>query len=130
MTFTPSANTLVGDELVAFVKKNGSMSRTELAQAAGYTSVTKEGKTRTNFTAMQEALLAATGITLGKGANRVGPGGRKLSYVAKVQGNNNLLVGKAYTALMGLNPGDEFTIKLSKNGIRLTPVGGAADDEE
>ena len=130
MTFTPTATTLVGDELLSFVKKNTGMSKTELAEATGYTSVTKDGKTRCNFAAMQEALIKATGINLGGGAEQRGPGGRKLSYVAKVQGNNNLLVGHAYTAQLGLKPGDQFTIKLTKNGIRLTPVGGAADDEE
>lgn len=130
MTFTPTASTLVGDELLTFVKKNSSMSKTELAEATGYTSVTKEGKTRSNFAAMQEALINATGIILGGGgSNRVGPGGRKLSYVAKVQGNKNLLVGHAYTSQLGLQPGDEFTIKLTPSGIRLTPVGGAEDDE-
>jgi len=45
----------------------------------------------------------------------VGQGGRKLSYVTKVQFNGNLLIGKAYTALLGLQPGDEFEIKLAKS---------------
>ncbi len=43
-----------------------------------------------------------------------GKGGRKLSYVATVQGNGNLLVGKAYTAMLDLQPGDEFEIKLGR----------------
>ena len=54
--------------------------------------------------------------------------GRKLSYVTKVQFNGNLLIGKAYTALIDLKPGDEFQIKLGRKQIRLVPVGG--DDEE
>ncbi len=53
-----------------------------------------------------------------------------MSYVATVQGNGNLLVGKAYTAQLDLKPGDEFEIKLGKKQIRLIPVGGAAEDEE
>ena len=53
----------------------------------------------------------------------VGKGGRKLSYTAKVQGNGNLLVGKAYTAKLDLEPGDEFEIKLGKKQVRLIPVG-------
>ena len=52
-----------------------------------------------------------------------------MSYTAKVQGNGNLLVGKAYTAMLELEPGAEFTIKLGKKAIRLVPV-GAEDDEE
>ena len=59
-----------------------------------------------------------------------GVGGRKLSYIAKVQGNGNLLVGKAYTAMLGLEPGAEFEIKLGKKAIRLIPVGGSEDESE
>ena len=39
-------------------------------------------------------------------------------------GQWNLLVGKAYTAMLGLDPGAEFDIKLGKKAIRLVPVGG------
>jgi hypothetical protein len=45
-----------------------------------------------------------------------------------VQFNGNLMVGKAYTAMLDLQPGDEFDIKLGKRQIRLVPVGGS--DEE
>jgi hypothetical protein len=48
--------------------------------------------------------------------------------VATVQGNGNLLVGKAYTAQLGLQPGDEFEIKLGRKQVRLVPVG--SDGEE
>ena len=65
------------------------------------------------------------GAGRGKGA---GTPGRKLSYVATVQGNGNLLVGKAYTAMLGLEPGDEFEIKLGRKQVRLVPVG--SDGEE
>ena len=51
----------------------------------------------------------------------IGKGGRKLSYTATVQGNGNLLIGKAYTALLDLKPGDEYKIKLGKKQIRLLP---------
>ena len=58
-----------------------------------------------------------------------GQGGRKLSYVATVQGNGNLLVGKAYTAMLDLQPGDEFEIKLGRKQIRLIPAGSSEDDD-
>ena len=131
MTFTPSATTLVGDELLSFVKKNNGLSKTELAEATGYTSKTKEGKTRCNFAAMQEALIAATGIVLGGGSDsKVGVGGRKLSFVAKVQGNGNLLIGKAYTEKLGLSTADDLQTKPGKKAIRLVPVGGVPEDDE
>lgn len=56
-------------------------------------------------------------------------GGRKLSYKAVIQGNGNLLLGKANTAMLDLQPGDEFEIRLSKKkGVTLVPMG--AEDEE
>ena len=52
-----------------------------------------------------------------------------MSYTAKVQGNGNLLVGKAYTAMLELEPGAEFEIKLGKKAIRLIPVGGSEEED-
>jgi len=40
-----------------------------------------------------------------------------------------MLVGRAYTTLLDLKPGDEFEIKLGKKQIRLVPA-GAVDEEE
>ena len=77
-----------------------------------------------------EALLEAKGVNLSSGGAAIGKGGRKLSYIAKVQGNGNLLIGKAYTAMLNLEPGDEFEIKLGKKAIRLIPTGAAAEHSE
>ena len=120
---------LTGTELLTKVKELGDVSKTELATQCGYVSKKKDGSDRVNFTAFYEALLGAKGIELGGGA-AIGKGGRKLSYVATVQGNGNLLVGKAYTAMLDLNPGDEFEIKLGKKAIRLIPVGGSEEESE
>jgi hypothetical protein len=38
-------------------------------------------------------------------------------------------VGKAYTALLDIKPGDEFEIKLGRKQIRLVPA-GSSDDED
>jgi hypothetical protein len=120
---------LTGSELLAKVKEMGDGSKSDLVRAAGYVSTKKDGGERLNFTAFYEALLEAKGVSLGEGGGHVkGKAGRSLSYVATVQGNGNLLVGKAYTGLLDLRPGDEFEIKLGRKQIRLVPVGGA--DEE
>ena len=90
----------------------------------------KDGSERLNFTAFYEALLEAKGVSLRDGCgNGKGKAGRSLSYIAKVQGNGNLLVGMAYSGLGDLKPGDEFEIKLGKKQIRLIPV-GASDEED
>ena len=120
---------LAGTELLTKVKELGDVSKTDLATQCGYVSKKKDGSDRVNFTAFYEALLSAKGVELGGGA-AIGKGGRKLSYVATVQGNGNLLVGKAYTAMLGLEPGAEFDIKLGKKAIRLTPVGGSDEESE
>ena len=120
---------LVGAELLAKVKDLGNVSKSDLAKACGYVSEKKDGGERVNFTAFYEALLSAKGVELGAGSAGIGKGGRKLSYVATVQGNGNLLIGKAYTAMLDLNPGDNFDIKLGKKAIRLVPVGGSEEDE-
>ena len=118
---------LTGSDLLAKVKEVGDVSKTELATQCGYTKTKADGSTRVAFTAFYEALLTAKGINLAGDGAAIGKAGRKLRYTAKVQGNGNLLVGKAYTAMLNLQPGDEFEIKLGKNAIRLTPVGAAAE---
>ena len=121
---------LVGPELLTKVKELGDVSKSDLAKGCGYVSTKKDGGERINFTAFYEALLEAKGLSLASsGSAGIGKGGRKLSYTAKVQGNGNLLVGKAYTAMLDLNPGDEFTIKLGKKVIRLIPVGDSDEEE-
>ena len=121
---------LTGAELLAKVKDLGDVSKTDLATACGYVSKKKDGSDRVNFTAFYEALLNAKGIELGSGSAGIGKGGRKLSYKATVQGNGNLLIGKAYTAMLDLQVGDEFEIKLGRKQIRLVPAGAEDDGED
>ena len=121
---------LTGPELLAKVKEQGDVSKSDLVRSCGYVSSKKDGSERLNFTAFYEALLGAKGVNLGDDpGNRRGKGGRSLSYVATVQGNGNLLVGKAYTAVLDLQPGDEFEIKLGKKQIKLIPLGSTEEEE-
>ena len=122
---------LTGSDLLDKVKELGDVSKSDLVRACGYLSEKKDGGDRLNFTAFYEALLEAKGVKLStNGVGGIGKGGRKLSYIATVQGNGNLLVGKAYTAMLDLKPGDEFEIKLGSKQIRLIPVGGSDSDED
>jgi hypothetical protein len=118
---------LRGSDLLAKVKELGDVSKSELVRSCGYVSTKKDGGERLNFTAFYEALLEAKGVNLGDGGGD--KAGRKLSYVATVQFNGNLLVGKAYTAQLGLAPGDEFEIKLGRKQIRLIPAGAGEEEE-
>jgi hypothetical protein len=122
---------LTGSDLLAKVKDNCQLSKSQLVRACGYVSLQKDGSERLNFTAFYEALLTAKGIDVGlsaKGAK--GPGGRKLNYTTKVQFNGNLLVGSAYTSQLDLKPGDVFEIKLGRKAITLIPAGSKAEDSD
>jgi len=107
---------LHGAELLARVKELGEVTKAELVRGCGYASTGKDGRERLNMTAFYEALLEAKGVSL-LGEN--GHSGRKLSYTAKVQGNGNLIIGKAYTGLSGAQVGEVYGIKVSRRQIRL-----------
>jgi hypothetical protein len=117
---------LKGSDLLAKVKELGDASKSDLVRSCGYVSTKKDGTERLNFTAFYEALLEAKGMHLGDAGHGSKPG-RKLSFNTKVQFNGNLMVGKAYTALLDLKPGDEFEIKLGRRQIRLLPLGTSSD---
>jgi hypothetical protein len=120
---------LTGTELLTKVKDLGDASKTELVRATGYVSTKEDGTERLNFTAFYEALLEARGIHLGPSRGDGVPG-RKLSYVTHVLFNGNLLIGKAYTALLGLKPGDPFQIQLGRRQIKLVPLDASQEAEE
>ena len=119
---------LTGPALLAKLKELGDTSKSDLVRACGYVSTKKDGTDRLNFTAFYEAVLSAKGVGA-LSATATNKPGRKLSYTTTVQGNGNLMVGKAYTALLDLKPGDEFEIKLGRRQIRLVPIGAAQDTE-
>jgi hypothetical protein len=120
---------LTGTELIAKVKELGEVSKTELVRATGYVSSKKDGGERLHYTAFYDALLEAKGLSLAP-AQGDGKGGRRLSFVTRVQFNGNLMVGKAYTAMIGLQPGDAFQIQLGRKQIRLLPMDTPPDHEE
>jgi hypothetical protein len=120
---------LTGSDLLAKVKDLADASKSELVRECGYVSTKKNGSERLNFTAFYEALLEAKGMTLGDGGKGRAKPGRELSYMAKVHFNGNLMVGKAYTDQLGLQPGDEFEIKLGRKQIQLVPLGSDGEEE-
>jgi hypothetical protein len=118
---------LTGSDLLAKVKELGDGPKSDLVRACGYVSTRKDGSERLKFTAFYEALLKARGVDFAS-ASKAGKPGRKLSYTTKVLFNGNLMVGKAYTAMLGLQPGDAFEIKLGRKQVRLVPAGSDGDE--
>lgn len=130
-------NMLTGAELLSTVKSLEGASKSELVRACGYVVTKSDGTEKLCFTQFYEALLEAKGLPLTQRQSGKGPGGRALSFVTKAQFNGNILIGKAYTAQLGIEPGDRFEIRLSKSGIRLVPMdadlefdGEAGDGED
>ena len=115
---------LTGSELIAKTKELKDVTETEKVRACGYVTTSKNGKERCNFNAYYKAIAMAQGYKSSGDSdkNTIGKGGRKLSYIATVQGNGNLLIGKAYTAILDLKAGDEFEIKLGRKQIKLLPT--------
>ena len=119
---------LTGSDLLAELKELGDVSKTDLATACGYVTDKKDGGQRVNFTAFYEALLSAKGVELGGGSAGIGKGGRKLSYTKSAR--QWPFCWQGLTAMLDLNPGDEFEIKLGRKAIRLIPVGGSDEEGE
>ena len=113
---------LTGKALLQKVKDNTDLSKRELAKECGYYTISKEGETRTNMTGFYDALLEARGISLEPEKEKSGRG-RDASYIVTVHSNGQIVIGAAYTREMGLEPGDEFEIKLGYKHIRLIQVG-------
>ena len=113
---------LTGKELKAKVKKLQGATKKEIAKACGYASKTKTGQERVNLGSFYSALLEAEGMTFEASPSGSARRGRTATYRTTVHKNGTLLIGASYTKEMGLNPGDEFVLNLSKRGIKLTPV--------
>lgn len=128
-TATPTPTTLTGSDLIDKVKELGNLSKEEKAKICGYYTVTKNGIERVNMMKFLNALIEAEGIDLDNTSNADRRGGRSASYRITVQTNGNLLIGKAYTKQLGVNPGDEFEVVLGRKHIRLQQVNAESDSD-
>ncbi|CAN5754325.1 AbrB family transcriptional regulator [soil metagenome] len=130
MVNDPDKDALKGKALLKKVKELEHLSREEKAKTCGYYTVTKRGVTRVNMMKFLNALIEAEGIQIDSTQSGNGRGGRSASYRITVQSNGNLLIGSAYTKLMGLKPGDEFEISLGRKHIHLKQLGGGDEEIE
>jgi hypothetical protein len=127
---TPGA--LTGQALLDLVRSCGENTpREELIRLAGYTKKVKDGSTRLMYANFMEALLEAQGTKIGiKTSTPQSTGarmGHPLSYLTRVHFNGNIMVGRAYVAMLPLHDkGTEFKVVVSPEsnpgGINLVPV--------
>jgi hypothetical protein len=114
--FTPM---ITGQELIAFVKANPEMDQSELAHAAGFTRIDKNGKERIMAKQFCEALLEAKGVGMRLGRKP----GKTAQFETTVHKTGVILLGKTYSKQFGLEPGDVLDINIGGDSIRLTPQG-------
>ena len=108
---------LTGRELLQKVKELSHLSRQETAKACGYYTTNGNGKVRVQLSKFYDAVISAKGISLDpEGKSKKG---RDASYRVTVQKSGQIVIGAAYLEAMGLQPGDEFEIKLGNKHILL-----------
>jgi hypothetical protein len=117
----PAPTPLTGKALLQKVKELSHLPRRETAKRCGYYTLTKNNQTRVNLTDFYDALLVARGVPLGTESTKDGRG-REPTYRVSVHQNGQIVIGAAYTKAMGLQPGDEFEIKLGYKHIHLIQI--------
>jgi hypothetical protein len=127
-TTTKEPEALTGKELLQKVKELSHLSKRETAKECGYYTVTKDGQARVNLSGFYDAVLAAKGIQLEPERTKDGRG-REASYTVTVHKNGQIVIGSAYTKEMGLEPGDEFQLKLGYKHIKLEKTGENHEEE-
>ncbi|MBD2025693.1 AbrB family transcriptional regulator [Leptolyngbya sp. FACHB-711] len=115
---------LRGKALLSKLKEIPTLSKSEKAKACGYVTRAKD-KERANLSEFIEAILEAQGLTVEP--EQTGGRGRTPTYRVSVHANGQIVIGKAYTEMMGLKPGDEFEIKLGYKHIKLVQIQAEGD---
>jgi hypothetical protein len=120
---------LKGRALLQKVKELSHLPRRETAKQCGYYNQTKTGQTRVNLTEFYDAVLEAKGVPLDPDGGKDGRG-REPTYRVSVHKNGQIVIGSTYTQAMGLEPGEEFEIKLGYKHIRLVHIEEPMDSLE
>lgn len=118
---------LTGKALLKQLKELSHLSKSEKAKACGYGVETKTGEVRTNLSAFIEAVLETEGVSVDP--EQATGRGRTPTYRVTVHANGQILIGKAYTEMMGLQPGDEFEVKLGYKHIHLVKLEAGSNSE-
>jgi hypothetical protein len=117
---------LTGEKLKAYFNENkDQFSHVEIAKAAGYCTITKDGKQRMLMAAFNNALLKAlNGIEFSK-PSAAGTGRSHAGLTqARVSSQSLLLVSQLAVRHVGAEPGDVFAVSYPGDGaILLTPTG-------
>jgi len=114
----PATAPLTGKALLQKIKDLSHLPRREKARLCGYYTDGKDDQVRVNLSEFMEAVLSASGTPIGTDSTKDGRG-REPTYRVSVHKNGQIVIGSTYTEKMGLQPGDEFEIKLGYKHIQL-----------
>lgn len=128
MATSTKSKPLTGQDLLDRVEQMQQEDIKDKARACGYVTTTKKGQERVNLMQFYNALIKAEGVNL-DATDKGGSRGRTPTFRVSVHKNGNLLIGAAYTKEMGLEPGDEFEIKLGNQNIKLERIEEDEDEE-
>ncbi len=117
----PAAAPLTGKALLQKIKELSHLPRREKARLCGYYTAGKDNQVRVNLSEFMEAVLSASGTPIGTDSAKDGRG-REPTYRVSVHKNGQIVIGSTYTEKMGLQPGDEFEIKLGYKHIQLVKL--------
>ena len=120
---------LKGKALLQKFDELSHLPKRELAQECGYYSLTKDNQIRANLADFYDALLEANGVPLNPENTKDGRG-REPTYKVSVHKNGQIVIGATYTQEMGLEPGDEFHIKLGYKHIQLMQIEQSKSNKE
>jgi hypothetical protein len=124
----PATAPLTGKALLQKIKDLSHLPRREKARLCGYYTDGKDDQVRVNLSEFMEAVLSATGTPIGIDSSKDGRG-REPTYRVSVHKNGQIVIGSTYTEKMGLQPGDEFEIKLGYKHIQLVKLDIEEEDE-
>jgi AbrB-like transcriptional regulator len=121
MATATATQALTGKALLKKLKEMQNLPRSIKARECGYIKATKQGQTRANLSGFLNAILEAKGVSLDVESEKDGRG-REATYRIGVHKNGQIVIGAVNTEKMGLNPGDEFEIKLGYKHIHLNQI--------
>jgi hypothetical protein len=104
-----------GKDLVELAKKYQNKTTEELCEAAGYFSEKDGAKTFRQTELLRAIAEATTGFAL-KPVHRAGGNGREPSFHLKNGTTGTLPVNRAYTEMLGLEPGDMTDLTVLEPG--------------
>ncbi|MEM7772141.1 MAG: AbrB family transcriptional regulator [Cyanobacteria bacterium P01_A01_bin.37] len=120
---------LTGKALLQKIKDLSHLPRREKARLCGYYTGSKDEQVRVNLSEFMEAVLNASGTPIGTDSGKDGRG-REPTYRVSVHKNGQIVIGSTYTEKMGLQPGDEFEIKLGYKHIQLIKLDGVGSESD